>query len=73
MGSLKRKTENSDRNQQKSSLENASSSPSESVLRTLGKDIAQESHHELTHYTLQIHSKVSIQVSTSLVKIQGTD
>lgn len=72
-GSLKQKTGKSGRNQQKSSLENASSSPSESVLHTLGKDTAQELHDKLIHYTLQIHSKASTQVSTSLMKIEGTD
>lgn len=73
MGSLKQKTENSDRNQQKSSLENASSHPNKSRLCTLGKDTAQELHDELIHYTLQIHRQVSIQISISLMKIQGTD
>lgn len=73
MWSLKQKTENSDRNQHKSSLENANSSPSESVFHTLGKNTTQELHDELILCTVQIHSKVSIQVSTSLMKIQGTD
>lgn len=73
MGSMKQKTENSHRNQQKYSLENASSSPSESALCTLGKYTALESHDELIHYTLQIHNKVSIQVGTSPMKIQGTN
>lgn len=73
MWSLNQKTENSDRNQHKSSLENANSSPSESVFHTLGKDTTQELHNELILCTIQIHSKVSIQVSTSLMKIQGTD
>lgn len=73
MGSLKQKTENSDRNQQKFSLENASSRPNKSMLCTSGKDTAQELHDDLIHYTLQIHSQVSLQVRTSLMKIQGTD
>lgn len=61
MGTLQQKTENISRNQHKSSVENASSNPSESVLCSPGKDASQEPHNEVIHYTLQILSKVSIQ------------
>lgn len=50
MESLKQKTENIDRDQQKSSLGNASSSPSGSVLHTLGKASSQELYDKLMHY-----------------------
>lgn len=53
MESLKQKTENTDRDQQKSSLGNASSSTSESVVHTLGKDSFQELHVKLMHYTFK--------------------
>lgn len=57
MEPLKKTTENADRDQQKSSLGNASSSPSASVLHTLGKDSFQELHDKLMHYTFKSATK----------------
>lgn len=53
MESLKQKTENTDRDQKKSSLGKAGSNPSESVVHTLGKDSSQELHDKLMHYTFK--------------------
>lgn len=61
MRTLQQKTENSSRNQHKSSVENASSNSSESVLCSPGKDASQEPHNELIHCILQIPSKANIQ------------
>lgn len=57
MESLKQKTENTEKDKQKSSLGNASSNPSESVLHTLGKDFFQELHDKLMHYTFKSAAK----------------
>lgn len=57
MESLKQKTESTDTDQQKSSLGNASFSPSESVLHTLGKDSSQELHDKFMHCTFKPAAK----------------